>query len=255
MTKRILTWHSFSALVGRDAKNLFGNPAWVIFHVGLPLVLAAILGYLTKGHYGGAGIRSYDFYGVTLLLFSALSTAMTASNNFMERSIMPSNLRVLYAPVAPAAVYSSKIIATGLFASICFAFVVAGLRVGFRVNFGGSLFPYVAAIVAGVGVFSAAVGVMFCCLLRSEEVANKVVSPISQIIALAGGLFFPLDGISETMARLSWYSPAKWIVEATFRIIYDRDVGLFWPTMAVLAAGTGIAWLVCRWTFRTEDYV
>lgn len=247
--------YAFGVLFVRDLKNLFLNPAWVMFNTVFPLLLIAVLGYLTKGGYGGMGVTSYDFYGVTLLLFSALSVAMTSANSFMERHIMASNLRVLYAPIRPSFVYSSKIVATWVFATVCFGVVTAVLHYVFDVNFGGSRFGSVSFIVVLLSLFSSAVGVMCCCLLRSEEVANKVVSPVTQIMALAGGLFFPLDGLSETLARLSWASPAKWVAEAVFRIIYDGDTGMLAPTIIVLLVGTAVAFAVCKWSFRTEDYV
>lgn len=251
----VSTWHTFGVLFSRDLKNLFINPAWVSFNTAFPLVLILVLGYLTKGNYGGMGVTSFDFYGVTLLLFSSLSVAMTSSNSFMERGIMASNLRVLYAPVRPSSVYLSKIVATWLFTSVCFSAIVAVLHFWLGVDFGGKLFGYVATIVLLLGLFSSAVGVMFCCLLRSEELANKVVSPVSQVMAIVGGLFFPLDGFSETMARISWYSPAKWVAEAVFRIIYDGDLAMFLPAVLILSVATVAALIGCKLTFRTEDYV
>lgn len=246
---------AFGVLFRRDLLNLFLNPAWIMFNTVFPLLLVIVLGYLTKGNYGGMGITSYDYYGVTLLLFGALSTGMTSANSFMERHIMASNLRVLYAPIRPSYVYSAKIVATWVFTAVCFAVVTAVLHFGLGVNFGGPRFGSVMTVVLLLSLLSSVVGVMACCLLRSEELANKAVSPVTQLMAVVGGLFFPLDGLSPTLARLSWFSPVKWVAEAVFRIIYDGDGSMFWPTVAVLIIGTGIAWVVCQRTFRTEDYV
>lgn len=246
---------AFSVLFSRDLKNLFMNPAWIMFNTVFPLLLVLVLGYLTKGGYGGMGVTSYDFYGVTLLVFSAWSVAMTSTNSFMEQRIMASNLRVLYAPVRPSFVYVSKIMASFVFTNVCFAVLIAVLHFGLGVHFGGPLFGYVAAIVLLLGLLSSALGVMFCCILRSEELANRVLSPVLQLTAVAGGLFFPLDGVSRTLERVSWFSPAKWVAEAVFRIIYDHDLSLFGPTVGVLALATVAAFVGCKLTFRTEDYV
>lgn len=247
--------NAFGILFRRDLKNLFTNPALIMYNTVFPLLMAAVLGYLTKDGYGGMGVTSYDFYGVTLLLFSASSVAMTSANSFMEQRIKASNLRVLFAPVAPSSVYISKITATFVFTTACFAAVAGALRLGFNVELGGGRFPYVVAILLLLSLFSSALGVMFCCLLRSEEMANKVLSPVIQIMALAGGLFFPVDGLSPAVERLSWFSPVKWVAEAAFRIIYDHDIGMVGPVLLVLALGAAGAVAGCRLTFRTEDYV
>lgn len=246
---------AFGVLFSRDLKNLFINPAWVLYNTLFPLVLVCVLSYLTKGSYGGMGVTSYDFYGVTLLLFSALSVAMTSANSFMEHRIKASNLRVLYAPIQPTFVHLSKIAATFVFTTVCFIAVVGVLHFWFRVRLGTDLFGYVAVIVLLLGLLSSALGVMFCCIFRSEELANKVLSPVIQVMALGGGLFFPMDGLSPTLERISWLSPAKWVAEAVFRIIYDHDLGMFLPVSLVLSLCVVGALVGCKLTFRTEDFV
>lgn len=96
---------------------------------------------------------------------------------------------------------------------------------------------------------------MFCCIFHSEEVANKLLSPVIQGMALASGLFFPLDGISPWLARLSWLSPVKWVAEALFQLIYDDDTSLFLPVVMVLTVTTAAFLAGCHWTFRRENYV
>lgn len=94
-------------------------------------------------------------------------------------------------PLPPSFVYVSKIAATFVFTTVCFGVAVSVLHVRLGVRFGGELFGYVATIVLLLGLLSSALGVMFCCLLRSEELANKVVSPVLQVMTIVGGLFFP----------------------------------------------------------------
>ncbi len=248
-------WHQFMVIFKRDLINIVLNPVLLLYNTVFPLLLTLVLGYLAAGSYGGGGISSYDYYGVTLLIYSVLNVSMTASNSFMERSLKASNLRILYAPFRLSFVYLGKIAATFVFTATCFLALIGMLYLTLGVNFGGDYFGYVLVILLLFNLLAAATGVLFCCIFHSEEITNKILSPVISLLALLGGLFFPLDGLGRAAERVSWLSPVKWVVEAIFRLIYDQDASLFLPVVLVLAGLTVAALAGCKLTFRTEDYV
>lgn len=228
----------------------------VLYNTAFPMVLIALLGYVSKDRYGGLGITSYDYYGLTILLFAILNVTSTAANSFMEARLKASNLRVLYTPVPEAFVYGAKIAATFVFAACCLATVMASSRYVLHVNFGGSmLVAYIAVLLLLFILLCAAIGVLFCCIFRSEELANKILSIVTSVMALGGGLLFPLDGVSPLLAALSWLSPAKWMAQAVFQIVYDADIAMFYPAVGVLLLALGLTVTGCALTFRKEDYV
>ncbi|CAH0121256.1 MULTISPECIES: ABC transporter permease [unclassified Paenibacillus] len=246
---------SFNAILTRDLRNLILNPVMIMSNSVFPLLLIAVLGYMTGTVYGGGEVTSYDYYGVTILIFTALNVSMIAANSFMEKSLKTSNLRILYSPIPTFYIYVSKMAATFLFASAS-SFLLIGLtRLLFGINFGGGNWICVALILTGFNLFSSALGVLLCCLLKSEELSNKILSMINNALALVGGLFFQLDGLGSAIETISYLSPVKWVAEAVFRIIYDHDFGLFLPSVGFCILGTLLLLWGCKLTFRAEDYV
>ncbi|MFB0845018.1 ABC transporter permease [Paenibacillus oleatilyticus] len=247
--------YSFYVILKRDFINLALNPVLLLINTVFPLVVVLVLGYLSSGAFSGEAMNGYDYYGVTIMVYTAVNVSMTAANSFMERTLKSSNLRILYSPIPRAFVYLSKITATLLFCGLSMLITLAVLNWGMGVHLGGADIGYVAVLLLLLMLMSAALGVWLCCLFKSEEASNKLLSMVNNVLALLGGLFFQLDGLGETIAKASCFSPVKWVSEAIFRIIYDHDPALFATAAAVMLGVTALLLLGCKLTFKTEDYV
>lgn len=245
----------FHTIFKRDLMNLVLNPVLIFSNSIFPIILILVLSYMGSGIYSGGEVSSYDYYGITIMIFMVLNVSMTASNSFMERSILKSNLRILYSPLPASFIYVSKIAATFIFTSMGLLFISAWLGLVFGVNLGGSNAVYVLLILIIFNLFSSAFGVMFCCIFKSEETTNKLLSLINNICALIGGLFFQWDGLGKTAEAISNLSPVKWVADGIFQIIYDHDFGLFLPALTVCVGGTAVLVWICKLTFKAEDYV
>ena len=106
-----------------DFKNLIKNPMWLFNATLLPILLVVILGFLGRGSYGDE-VTSYDFYGITLMVYSILMSGMVSANAFMEVTIRKPNMRIIYAPGSAKVIYLSKIVSSFVFYSICNLFVM-----------------------------------------------------------------------------------------------------------------------------------
>lgn len=247
--------YRFFVIVKRDIANLLANTMLMFYNAVFPFLLILVLGYLGNGAYSNGGADAYDYYGVTMLAFGLLNVSLTASNTFMERGLRNSNLRVLHSPVPASAVYLSKIVSTFAFTSVCFIVQMALSGVILGVNFGGANIGYVLALMLMLNAFSCALGVFFCCVFKSEEAANKVLSLVVNIFAIFGGVFFQLDSLGAVGAAVSSVSPVKWVLDAVVRIIWDSNTASFLPAAATLAGLTLLCIAGCKLFFRTEDYV
>ncbi|CAH8770590.1 ABC transporter permease [Paenibacillus dendritiformis] len=247
--------YRFHVILKRDIVNLALNPVLLLSNTVFPLLLMLILGYLTRSIYGGGEVSSYDYYGVTIVIFASLNVSMIASNSFMEKSLRKSNLRILHAPVRTSYLYISKFAATFFFSTLCTLLLLALAHWVLNVHYGGSGWIVVALILIGFNLFSSALGVLMCCLFRSEETSNKILSFVNNLLALIGGLFFQWDGLGRAAEILSYLSPVKWVAEAVFRVIYDQDAGMALPLLGGFAAGSLVLLWGCSRIFHAEDYV
>ncbi|MDQ0497178.1 MULTISPECIES: ABC transporter permease [Paenibacillus] len=245
----------FSIILKRDFINLATNVSLILSNTIFPLLLIFVLGYLGGGLYGGSDVTSYDYYGVTILIYSALNVSMTAANSFMDQNVKRSNLRILYAPIPKSFIYLSKTAATFLFTGLCSIVLVALLQLVFNIRLGGTSAVYTAVVLLCFDLFSSALGVLFCCLFKGEELTNKILSIINSVLAILGGLFFQLDGLGRTAEVISFFSPVKWVVETVLRIVYDGDFSLFLPTLLSFVIASLLLLWGCKRTFKTEDYI
>lgn len=251
------SFYKFIVIFKRDFLNVMSNPVLLLTNTLFPLLLIFTLGYLAEGMYGGGEVTSYDYYSITILIFMAVNVSMTAANSFMESSIKTTNLRTIFAPIRPSSIYLSKIVSTFIFAAICQIVLMVVLGSGFGFQIGGAHAWAVITILILLNLFSSTLGVLFCCIFRSEELSNKILSIINNVLAVVGGLFFSLDSFGRTAETISYLSPVKWVAEAILRMIYDQDFGLLLPTAAVLTVGTALFIGCCKLAFRwnMEDLV
>lgn len=243
----------FFAIFKRDFKNMLFSPMMLLYMTVFPMALVLVLGYLNSGTYGSK-VTSYDYYGISILVYCAFGMSCNAANNFMEAHIKASNMRIIFSPVNTSYIYISKILATFAFSAICLFPVVGILNIALNVNF-GSKFIYVLILLMLLSLSSSAVGILFCCIFKSEELANKILSIINNSLAFLGGTFIPLEGFGKTIRVLSGISPVTWIQRDIFKIIYDGNTDVFLPEVLALIGAFLVATVLCKITFRTEDYI
>ena len=243
--------YKFIQILKRDLFNLILNPMWIFFCTFFPFLLIVILGFLTAGNFGNK-VTSYDYYGIAMMIYSILNTATIASNSFMEESIKDGNMRILFSPIKLSYIYFSKIIATFIFASVFHFAIILLMHFMLGVNYGG-LSCFIIFLL--FEFFSSALGVLFCCIFKSENTANQVLGIIINIFALFGGVFFQMDGLGNAIEKITYISPIKWVLKAILCIIYDKNYGYFLPSAVMLIAVSVIVIILCHILYKTEDYV
>lgn len=246
--------YQFNRILKMDLINLLINPMWWLGTLGLPLLLALIMGFITKGSYG-TPITSYHYYCITMIVFGALNNATLAANSFMETRIMKANLRLCTAPVPSFYIYFSKVIATFLYGIFCHTLACIALWLITGVTFGGSQAIFLWLLLSAIHLFAASLGVMFCCLIKSEETVNQLLSNFITILCVLGGVFFPLKGLGQIINRISNFSPVTWINTAAFQAIYSSSLSQLGIVCAVLLGLAVLCTLISAKYFNQEDYL
>lgn len=247
--------YQFKCILKTDTLNLFTNPMWWVGGIGLPLLLALVMGFITKGAYGG-GVSSYDYYALTMLVFGALNNATVAANSFMEGRIVKANMRLCTAPLPDSFIYLPKIVASTAFGLACTSATMlllalaAGANLGSMAAFGGLWL-----LLAAVNLFAVCLGILCCCLLKVEETVNMLLSTLVMALCVLGGGFFPVKGLGAVARTISGLSPVAWLNGAGFQLVYDGRPDLM---MAVCGGMLGLSLLcvalIFKW-FNREDYL
>jgi ABC-2 type transport system permease protein len=243
----------FLCILRMDLGNLFKNPVLVGYNTVFAVIFILIMGYLCGGNYEKMS-DAYQYYGISFLIFGMLEGAMTASNCFMERDIKRPNLRIIYSPAGPTAVWLSKLTASFLFDYLLHLLLLAVLCPVLHITIGRNP-VYFIVLMAPVEFASAALGIFFCCVFHCEETTSTLLSTVISVFGFLGGTFFPTDGLGTTVAALSRLSPVRWLNDAFFSLACDNNLTYVLP---VFVAGIIISALLmggCRLLFKTEDYL
>lgn len=244
----------FVQIFKMDMENIIKNPVLMGYNLLFPILMTLIMGFLSSGMYAN-GTMSYNYYAITLMVYSMISGAMTATNIFMERDIKKPNLRIIHSPVGGFSIYFSKIVSSALFDYICHLFVLIFLAAVLKLNLGGYNAVFVFLLMAPIEVAFAALGTLFCCIFKTETTASTLLSVVNSILAFLGGTFFSLDGMGGILAAASKVSPVKWINDAFFSIIFDSNLAMLLPVFLGSIAISVLLILGCKKFFRTEDYL
>lgn len=242
--------YEIRGLIHQDIKLLFTNMMWMFYNTAFPFLLIAIMGSLCADLFG-SDVRAYDYYGVAFLIYSGVNAATIASNSFMEEKIKAGNMRVLYAPIQHEWLYLSKIIASTLFCFICHVLVGIACVVLFHMQT-GTMWWLLLVLLFLTELFASILGIFFCLLFRSENAANQVLTIFINLSALLGGIFIAMERFGDLLSAISWFSPMKWLLQASFLCIYDHEI------IGVLYAAAGLVVLcimllmVCRHIFEEE---
>lgn len=246
---------NFIKIVKFDFMNILRNPTLVIFNTVFPLILIGVMGFVTKGGYGAGDVSSYDYYGVTMMIFTALFISMTASNTFMEEKVKSGNTRIVYAPVSKTEIYLSKLIATYILGTVSYSVLLLVGQYLFHINFGGKNLLSIILLINVFSFFGCCLGTLFCCIFKSEEAANSVMQILLYLFIFLGGLFFPVASLGKVVETISYLSPVKWVTECAFRIIYDNDFSIYIPTIAVVLFASIVCIIICQIIFKPGEYV
>lgn len=241
-------------LIKRDTLNLLMNPTWLFFVWCFPLLLVSILGFLTNDLYGNS-FSSYDYYGVTLIVYSTLYAATFSANSFMEEKIKKANLRVVYTPIPVSYIPLAKILATFLFVTVFTTGAAGLLMLLFQITFGVNHLFQIWLLLAGLILLSSSVGVWLCTLFKSEGVANQILSIFINILAIFSGIFFPIYSFGETIVSISCWNPLNYVIQTVFALIYDQEASQFLIVFVILLCLSLVVIGCAQACFNQEDYL
>lgn len=242
-------------LIKQDFKNLITTPVVVMACVIYPWLLLGLFGFVFSSLYGGEGITSYDYYGVTMMIYIIIMSITITPNTFLEKKLRQGNIRIAYAPVSKISIYMSKILSSYLFMIITVSINMSLMNYFGLVNFGGSNFVYILGLFWAFLLFTVTIGGALCVIIKEEELTNMILSDIGAVLALLSGMFFPVDSLGKVISKVSNLSPIKWILDSSFNVIYDNNFENYNAIILGLIFLSIICLIVVHINYKPEDYI
>ena len=242
-------------LMKQDFRNILGNPSIIAFCLIYPSLLVLMFGFLFSDIYQSNIVTSYDFYGITMIFYLILQSATITPTVFMEERIKKGNLRIAYSPVSRIEIYSSKIITSLLFLSICFLLHILILNLTGTVNFGGENFGWILLLMFCLLIFMVTLGAAICTIIKSEDLTNKIVGVTINTLALVSGLFFPIEMLGRFAGNAANLVPVKMVLNTIFQVIYDNSMQNYMPTIMITLICSALFIFIVHKNFHIEDYI
>lgn len=242
-------------LIKQDFKNLITTPVVVMACVIYPWLLLGLFGFVFSSLYGGEGITSYDYYGVTMMIYIIIMSITITPNTFLEKKLRQGNIRIAYAPVSKISIYMSKILSSYLFMIITVSINMSLMNYFALVNFGGSNFVYILGLFWAFLLFTVTIGGALCVIIKEEELTNMILSDIGAVLALLSGMFFPVDSLGKVISKVSNLSPIKWILDSSFNVIYDNNFENYNAIILGLIFLSIMCLIVVHINYEPEDYI
>ena len=242
-------------LIKRDFKNLITTPVVIMACVVYPWLLVGLFGFIFSSLYGGEGVSSYDYYGVTMMIYIIIASITITPNTFMEKKLRQGNIRIAYAPVSKISIYMSKILSSYLFMVVTVSINMTLMNYFKIANLGGDNFIYVLVLFMAFLLFTVTIGGAVCVILKTEELTNMILSNAASIFALVSGMFFPVDSLGKVISNLANLSPIKWILDSTFSVIYDNNFQNYTIIIFSLILLSMVCLVVMHFNYKPEDYI
>lgn len=242
-------------LIKRDIKNLITTPVVIMACVVYPWLLVGLFGFIFSNLYGGEGVSSYDYYGVTMMIYIIIASITITPNTFMEKKLRKGNIRIAYAPVSRISIYMSKILSSYLFMVVTVSINMTAMNYFKIADLGGDNFIYVLILFMAFLLLTVTIGGAVCVILKTEELTNMILSNVASIFALVSGMFFPVDSLGKVASNLANLSPIKWILDSTFSLIYDNNFQNYTLIIFSLILLSMACLVVMHFNYNPEDYI
>jgi ABC-2 type transport system permease protein len=214
-----------------------------------------LMGFLFDNLYNSTLLTSYDYYGVTMVLFAAMMGAMVPPNLFLGKQIKSANTRIFYTPTSRISIYGAKILACFACMSIALILVAVLFQITSFVNFGGANIGYIIALLLNLFLFLTMLSSAICVSVRSEEITSTIISNSSAVLGFLSGIMFPIANLGKIFEKIASYSPLTWTMDSIFQLIYDGRSPNYWFIMLGLLVLSLLLLLVVHKKYQPKDYM
>jgi ABC-2 type transport system permease protein len=184
----------------------------------------------------GADLSSY--YAVSLSVFFLFFTVQFGVLSLMEEREGGTLDRIVMAPIANWAVLIAKMMSSLVIGVLSMIVLVAATTVAVGAEWGD---PVAVGVLIVVGVIVAiAVAALVAAVARTAEQAVAFASAAALVFGLLGGTFFPVSGAGGLLAKVSFLSPHRWLLDGFRDVSYGAGLSDLGSTLVVLGGFTAV---------------
>ncbi len=166
----------------------------------------------------GSGFNVFAFLMPGSLMIGILFISEMAMRDVLRERKGGTLSRMLTSPLQAGELVSAKILSAFLITGISMLVLVIVGILAFGIDWGDPLTLTVQTL--AICAMSTGIMTFFYGIIRSEKLADALLSVIIIVLALLGGSMIPYEQMGEGMRRAARYSPVFWAIDGLKKIIF-----------------------------------
>lgn len=199
-------------------------------------------------------VSSFDLYVPGYAIFFAMFGINAVAGSILQEKEDGTFRRLLIAPVQKYALLGGKVLAQFILTVAQIALLFVFGYVFFHINIGNLLAVILLILATSFGVTG--LGIALVSLVKTRRQLNPVVSLVTLLSAMIGGVFFPSWLEPDWLQQISRISLPFWATGGLNNVmIYGRDLGYVVPDILGLIVYGLICYLIALRFFRFQENV
>ncbi|MBW4841326.1 MAG: ABC transporter permease [Paenibacillaceae bacterium] len=194
---------------------------------------------------------SLDYYALAMTSMIALWSSISASRLISGEIRQGTGTRLAASPVGKGEIFAGKVLGNLVINMLCVLILILFSKYAFQAYWG----EHLAAVLAVLGsevVMGVSLGLAVSYVLK-DAATQGLLMILTQVASFFGGAYFPM-GADEDLGVIGYaanLSPIRWANVAITRIIYNDQVSVMWPVVALnlsiaVALLAAAAWMMRR---------
>ncbi|WP_446665649.1 ABC transporter permease [Flexivirga sp. B27] len=249
LTRRVPAHGGFNARLLRiELLRVLRNKRTLIFTMLLPVVFYIAFGVPQSDKWPGTDFDPKSYEMISFALYGALSASCAIGAGVAVERAQGWSRQLRLTPLTGAAYIGVKVLTAMIAAALPVVVVFAiGIITGASMSAGAWPAAFVLSWIAG-GLF-ASLGLFVGYLVPSEN-AMQILGPGISLLAFAGGVFYPLAVMSDTMQTVASFTPMWGLSQIARYPLLGGSFDPMWLVSAVVWIGLFAAGAV--WRFRRD---
>jgi ABC-2 type transport system permease protein len=235
------------AYLRAEALRTLRNPRYLLFTLGIPLLLFLVIGNAYDGDV--AGVSAQTWYMINMATFGAMGAVLGTGARIAVERDAGWNRQLRLTPLTPQTYVVTKVVVGMALALPAMLLVGAAGALTGKVHLDAAQWAGVLLVTWVALLPLAAIGVGIGYLARGDG-AQAVNGGVLMLLSMFGGLWFPLDGAPAWMSDIAHATPTYWLGQVSRAPITGS-----WPALvgwAVLVAWALAAVRVAARRYRVD---
>lgn len=241
-----------AALLKEQAKLSLREPYGLGIGIGLPAILLAVFGFISRqvpGNVGGTGLSVIDLYIPTVMVISFIGISISLPNTLVRDREIGWLRRISTTPVHPSRLLAAQLIIDVVFAVAAILITLVGGSVVFGAPVSVNIpFFVLALLLAIVEIFS--LGMIVAALAPTQTMASAIAGVLFFVLLFLSGLWVQPVQVAGPLEVIMWYSPSGAAVRALLYSVFGQIPPA--STLITLACYTVLFAVVATRYFRWE---